>query len=165
MKPIERKETANEDGFSRPGYVVADWEHARKLPDPMRAQCGIYEGAGCVKCRGRDAVGVVGRELSVLGARELAGCVGWAGCVPRRCAGSRQCPGSRVAGMGSSAAEASFALVGAHDAIRATARSGSLSSTTRGWGHAARRARSLVVSEPHAALADARQRISPSRRP
>ncbi len=50
----------------------------------------------------------------------------------------------------------------------ATARLDSISSSTAPWlvGHADRRVRSLVVSEPHAAVAaGARHRISPSRRP
>ena len=49
----------------------------------------------------------------------------------------------------------------------ATARLGSISSSTAApcAGHADLRARNLVVSEPHAASACARQRISPSRRP
>ena len=67
-------------------------------------------------------------------------------------AGSRQCPLQVGCWDGQVRLPRHlFALCGAHDAIKATARSGSLSSTTRGWGYAARRARNLVVSEPHAA--------------
>jgi len=84
--------------------------------------------------------------------------------VPWWCShqGSRGSEGVVLAG---SAAEACIRAGGAHDGIVGHGQVGLNQLVDRVVGHADRRARSLVVSEPHAASACVRHRISPSRKP
>ena len=128
---------------------------------------------GCVKgemLRVRVVVIAVGaREVNAtFVARVGVGCTCPAGVAG--CSHQRTRVGGEVRGVGRLGCRGMYSrrftrMMGS----LATARLGSISSptATRGvLGHADLRARSLVVSEPHAAVSTgARHRISPSRRP
>ena len=134
--------------------------HAHRLPD--RERYGERRSA-CMKEWGRvKGVGARAGGFGSVGDRLLVGLPSVA-VFPSLF--------SRVASVVSGQARLPrhvFALVVRMMGSLATARVGSISSATAtvSEGHADRRARNLVVSEPHAAVSTgARHRISPSRRP
>ena len=101
------------------------------------------------------------------GAREQRVCAGMGCCVAVR-------GGVPIKGLAVASAVETGRLgcrgmysrrVFAHDGIVGHGQVGLNQLVDRDVGHADRRARSLVVSEPHAASACVRQRISPSRKP